>query len=395
MARLSALGVEKLQPPAQGRSEIHDDTPGLVLRVTANGVKSFSFKYQRKGRLRRLTLGQYPGLSLGEARKRAWELRAATQRGEDPVEEKKKEEREAQLNRFDTCVDEFIEKYAKPKNKTWHEMEQVLDRLVVPVWGERPVKDIHRRDVVDLLDDVARKTPYQSNLVRAHVSRLFNWLIEREVVEGNPVIGVAPRQKPIPRDRILTDQEIAALWRATQRMGGTFGSAIRFLLLTGMRRDEASYLRWDELDGDWAAMPGTRLKAGRDFRAPLSSSAKTIVDAQPKVCPFVFTTNAETGISGWTRAKENCDRFMSEELRGPVAEWRIHDLRRTVGSGLARLGYSIEVRKRVLGHVPRASDPTTATYTWHHFDKEAMEAVTKWAAFIGDLTSTLRVIQTA
>jgi integrase len=396
---LTTLYIEKLPPPQFGRAEVHDkEVPGLILRVSPSGVKSWSFKYRsrsRQGAQQRLWLGQFPGVSLKLARERARDARGAVQRGSDPVEEKKVEEREARENGFESCVKDFIEKYAKPRNRTWEETKRILDRLAVPVWGSRPVKEIRRRDVVDLLDDVGRDTPYQANQLRAHLSKLFNWLLEREVVELNPVAGVAPRIKVQPRDRVLTDGEIITLWKATGRIGGAFGAAVRVLLLTGVRRDEAADLRWDELDGEWAAMPGSRMKNGRDFRAPLSATAKAIIDAQPKLCDHVFTTSGKKPISGWGKAKEKLDKYMSEELKEPVADWRLHDLRRTVASGLARLGYRTEVIKRVLGHVAKATDVTSVVYNWHNYDAEATEAVQKWAAHLAKLTTALEVVQAA
>ncbi|WP_242361900.1 integrase arm-type DNA-binding domain-containing protein [Anaeromyxobacter sp. SG17] len=394
--RLTAVAVEKLLPPETGRREVYDaEVPGLTLRISASGVKSWSLTYRVRGRLRRLTLGCYPGVSLKLARDRAREARGAIQRGEDPVEEKKAKERELRLHGFKSCVGEFIEKYAKARQRTWDDTERILERLAIPAWGDRPVKEIRRRDVVDLLDEVARETPYQANHLRAHLSRMFNWLIEREVVETSPLVGVSPRIKPRPRDRVLTDAELVALWKATQKLGGVFGAAVRFLLLTGMRRDEASCLRWDELDGDWAAMPGSRIKNGRDFRAPLSATAKAIVNAQPRLGEYVFTTNGKRPISGWGKAKERVDNLMSDELHEPVPPWRIHDLRRTVASGLARLGYRTEVIKRVLGHVAKATDVTSVVYNWHNYDAEAMEAVQKWAAHLARITSGLQALELA
>jgi integrase len=348
-----------------------------------------------RGQARRLTLGQYPGVDLKLARERARDARAVIQRGEDPVERKKQEERDRQVNGFRSCVTEFVEKYAKPQQRTWKQTKRALDRLAVPVWGDRPVKEIRRRDVVELLDNVAKNTPCQANLLRAYLSRMFNWLIEREAVEVSPLLGVAPRTKPQPRSRILSDPELAALWKATAKLGGAFGAATRFLTTTGVRRDEASELRWDELDGDWAAMPGSRMKNGRDFRAPLSATAKTIVDSMPKLGEYVFTTTGKKPISGWGHVKARLDKLMSDELGEPVTEWRLHDLRRTLASGLARLGYRTEVIKRVLGHVAKATDVTSVVYNWHNYDAEAMEAVQKWAAHLAKLTTGLEVVESA
>jgi integrase len=406
--RLSAAFIDKVAPPQAGRVEYHDtEVPGLVLRVTAAGVKSYSLTYRFRGVLRRLTLGQHPGLTLKEARERGREARGSIQRGEDPVEEKKADERERTLNSFRSCLTEFIERYAKKRNKTWWQKEQMLNRLALPYFGDRPVREITRRDMADLIDKVASETPYQSNLLRAYLSKMWNWMVEREIVDANPVTGVAPRQKVIPRDRILTDDEIAAFWRATERMGGVFGAAAQLLLLTGMRKNEVARLRWDELDleGGWANLPGSRMKAGRSYKAPLSARAKAIIEARPRLefvkdgqrhlSPWVFTTDGEHPVQAWSQAKAQLDRLMSEELKRKVDRFVIHDLRRTVGSALARFGYSIEVRKRVLAHVPRVGNVTESTYTWNSWDDEAREAMSRWSAHVGRLTSGLKAVPAA
>lgn len=389
--RLTATAVEKLNPPAIGRRDVYDaEVPGLVLRLSPSGIKSWSFTYRAEGKPRRLTLGAHPGVSLKLARDRAREARAAVQRGHDPVEDKKAIERDRQLNGFAACARDYVEKYAKRQQRTWAETERVMERLAIPAWADKPVKEIRRRDVVELLDKVAVKTPHQANRLRAYLSRMFKWLIEREVIEVSPIIGVAPRIKSNPRSRILSDAELVALWKATEKLDNVFGAATRFLMLTGVRRDEASYLRWDELDGNWAAMPASRMKSGRDFRAPLSSLAADVVKGIPhfEQCPFVFTTNGRTPISGWSKAKVKLDKYMSEELGEPVVGWRLHDLRRTLASGLAGLGTRSEVIKRVLGHLANSNDVTTIHYNWHSYDSEAMAAVQAWASHIANLLAS-------
>lgn len=388
--RLTATAVEKFTPPPTSRRDVYDaEVPGLVLRISSSGVKSWSFTYRTEGQPRRLTLGAHPGVSLKLARERAREARAAIQRGEDPVEDKKAEEHNRQINGFATCTRDFIEHYAKRRQKTWDETERLMEKLAIPAFGNTPVKEIRRRDVVQLLDKVAVKTPHQANRLRAYLSRMFKWLIEREVLEISPVIGVTPCIKPYARSRILSDLELVALWQATGKLGGAFGAAVRFLISTGVRRDEASLLRWDELDGNWAAMPASRMKGGRDFKAALSTTAKAIVNGMPHFdkCPYVFTTNGRSPISGWSKSKDKLDKLMEEVLGEPVQDWRIHDLRRTLASGLAMLGYRTEVIKRVLGHAANTSDVTAVHYNWHNYDAEAMAAVQAWANHLTKLTS--------
>jgi len=195
----------------------------------------------------------------------------------------------------------------KPKLRTWEQIERTLERLAIPEFRDRPVKEIRRRDIVNLLEKVAIKTPGQSNHLRAYLSKMFNWLLEREVVDVNPVIGVTAQHKPQARTRILTDAEVNALWKTTERMSGAFGDCIRLLLLTGMRRDEAGKLHWDEIRDGWAELPASRMKAGRDYRAPLSTAALAILEGVPRFagCPFVFTTGGKVPINGWGKTKGN------------------------------------------------------------------------------------------
>ena len=385
--KLTAVAIEKMPTPDKRRDIYDSEVPGLVLRLLPSGTKSWSFTYRTRNKAKRLSLGMYPGVSLKLARERGRDARAEVQRGGDPVEDKKIEERERQLYSFESCAKDFIKKYCKPNLKTWKSVDRALERFAIPEWGDRPAKDIRRRDVVELLDKVASKTPGQSNHLRAYLSKLFKWLMEREVVETNPVLGVARRHKSKPRSRILDQAEIAAVWRASEKMGGAFGNCVRFLLTTGVRRDEASYLRWDELEGDFASLPASRMKGGRDFKVALSSEAQAIVEGMPRLGEYVFTTNGRSPISGWSKAKTKLDTLIEEELEAPIPDWRLHDLRRTLASGLAMLGYRAEVIKRVLGHAANANDVTEAHYNWHNYDSEASEAVNAWATHVKGLVN--------
>jgi integrase len=386
--RLTAAAVEKLLPPTSGRTDVYDaEVPGLVLRISSSGVKSWSFIYRVAGQTKRLTLGNHPGTSLKLARDRARDARAATQRGEDPVADKKAAEVDRRQNGFASCVRDFVEKYAMRTQRTWKATESALTRYAIAEWGDKPAKEIRRRDVVDLLDRVAEHAPYEANHLRAYLSKLFKWLIEREVVEVSPVAGVSRVIKPQARSRILTSGELIALWRSTDQLGGAFGACTRILMLTGVRRDEAALLRWDEVDEPWAKLPASRMKTGRDFKVALSTKAMEIIKTMPPLGEHVFTTNGRTAISGWSYAKRKLDESMSEGLGEAVADWRLHDLRRTMASGLAMLGFRAEVIKRVLGHAANANDVTAVHYNWHNYDAEALQAVEAWAKYVGSLVS--------
>lgn len=384
-SRLTAKAIESFAAPDK-RKDIYDgEVPVLVLRLLPSGTKSWSFTYRIRGRAKRLSLGVYPGVTLKLARERARDARAEIQRGNDPVEDKKQSERERELYNFEVCATDFVAKYCRPNLRSWKNIESVLERFAIKERGHLPANEIRRRDVVELLDKVAINTPGQSNHLRAYLSRLFKWLIEREVVSAKPVIGVTRRHKTIPRNRILSDDEIVALWKVTEDLGGTFGSCIRLLLTTGVRLKEASKLTWAELDGDFALLEASRMKGGRDFKVPLSFLAKDVIRSTPKLGEFVFTTNGRSPISGWSKTKVKIDAMLEAELEEPVADWRIHDLRRTVVSGMAMLGVRSEVIKHVLGHAANANDVTAVHYLWHNYDKEALEAAEKWAKHIESL----------
>ena len=406
--KLTTLYIDNLIPEAKTVEHYDKGMQGLVLRHSPTGVKSWSFTYNRKYERRRISLGAYPGVSIKLAHERARELRGAVERGEDPWYDEKVEARERELNGFRTCVEKYIE--SKGSQKSAPHAKRILERLAVDeMWEDRPVKEITRRDVHELLDGIKKDAPYMANHLRAQLHAMFEWLASRDAVLVNPVHGVDHCVKALPRERILSDAEIVALWKATFRLpkpnteddrDSPFGPAIRLLLLTGMRREEVGCLKWDEIDGNWALLPGSRMKNGRNFKAPLSPAAKRLIDEMPKGDEYVFARRGlkkRQPISGWGKAKERLDKLMAEELglqKGEtVKDWRIHDLRRTVISGLARLRTRPEVIKRIVAHTPPRSDVTGSVYNWYMYDDEAMEAVTKWASHVLQLVSGLEVVK--
>src|SRR5262249_48996229 len=181
----------------------------------------------------------------------------------------------------------------------------------------------------------------RARALHAALSVCFGWLLRHRKVDANPCAGVWRPRPPAARDRVLTNAEIAKFWKATDSVGGAFGSALKLLLLTGSRLNEVSALRWDEVseDGDQLNIPATRTKNKRAHVVPLAPAAREIVAAQPKIdgCEFVFTTNGVAPVSGWSKMKARLDAEME------VAPWRLHDLRRTAVSGMGELGIRPDV----------------------------------------------------
>jgi integrase len=390
-ARLSAKLIENLKPPVQGRADYWDSViseddalPGSFgLRLFASGVKSWQIMYrvaQRDGSLvqKRMTLGNYPAYGLSEAREMAREALKKLARGTDPSEDRKNAKAKlAATPSVEEAAREFIAQYVKPRNRSWRETERIFNRYVLPVWGERLLPTITRSDVADLLSGIAAGgAPYMANRVLAAVRRFWNWCLEQGKVEASPATNVKAPGREVSRDRILSDQEIQAFWQACERMGWPFGPLFQLLLLLGQREDEISGMRWSDVDlarGMWT-LPREASKSDRLNQVPLPALALQILEQLPRANGgLVFSTTGVTPVSGFSKAKKRCD-----QLSG-VTGWRLHDLRRTVASGMARLKVEPWVVEKVLNHQTGQLSGVAGVYNrWGYVD-EKREALGRWA----------------
>ena len=246
---LTAAAVERLKPPPSGQVEYFDaGFPGLALRLSYGGGRSWVFFYRAHGKQRRLTLGTYPALSLAEARDKWREARAAVDRGDDPAAAKAEAKRR-EPDTVQSVGEAFITKYATPRNRTADEVARMFAMHLYPALGHRPIETVTRRDILDLLDGIeARTSGARANRVLANVRRLFSWAVERGIIEVSPAANVKAPGQETARDRVLTDDELRAFLRACERMGEPFGAIFRLLLLSGQRREEVAAMPWAELD---------------------------------------------------------------------------------------------------------------------------------------------------
>jgi integrase len=229
----------------------------------------------------------------------------------------------------------------------------------------------------------------------AVVRKLFNWAVQRGIIEASPAVGVKAPLPEISRDRILSDDEIRWLWLACDKVGYPFGSVAKLLLLTGQRRNEVAGMTWGEIDlGDKKALwriPGGRTKNDEAHEVPLSGAALEVITSLPRIKSakgYLFTTNAETHVSGYSRAKRMLDQAMlgiAREERGSDTEiprWTFHDLRRTTASDMARLGISLPVIEKVLNHSSGSFAGIVGVYQRHSFADEKRNALEAWAKFV-------------
>jgi integrase len=213
----------------------------------------------------------------------------------------------------------------------------------------------------------------------------MSWALDRGMIEVNPIAGLKPPHKEESRERVLSDQEIQALWVSADAEGYPFGDAVKVLTLTGQRRGEVAGMRWSEMDldsGSWT-IPAIRSKNRQSHEVPLSAPALTLVRSLPRFLgsDWVFTTNGKSPISGFGRFKR---RLQSNA--GPWG-WRIHDIRRTVASGMARLGVEPHVVEKVLNHRAGIISGVAAIYNRYAYEREKRAALDRWGSFITGATS--------
>jgi len=332
------------------------------------------------------------------------------QAGVHPVEARRAAQaaRPKEADTFAAVADVFVERYARPNTRpiTAAETERIIERELKPAWGARPIHDIGRRDVIELLDRIVdRGAPIQANRTLAHMRRLFNWAREREIVAANPAAGLRKPTVEVQRDRTLSDNELRQFWSACGTLGWPFGPMFKLLLLTAQRRSEVAGLRWSELrlaDRQWV-IPRERAKNDREHVVHLADLTVEIIGALPRFASaegkgatpdLVFTTTGESAASGFSKAKERVHARMVERLRGELAEdceeaaigeWTLHDLRRTATTGMARLNIAPHVVDRILNHVSGSIRGVAAVYNRHAYLDERKAALDGWSHYVEGL----------
>jgi integrase len=376
--RLSDLQIRNLRPPENGQIEVWDDRlPGFGIRVSHGGAKAFVLVYRFQGRSRRMTLGRYGILSLTDARRLAHETLRAVALGEDPAAVKIRTRRVPDIERFDAFVAHYVQTYARPNNRTASETDRILRREFVRHWGVRPIATITKQDVLRVLDGImAAGTHMSANSALAAVRKLFNWAIERGMLEQSPCRGIQKPAKAIARDRVLTDNEVRSVWLALSMIGYPYGPFAQILLLTGQRKGEVAGMRWTELDLRehlWS-IPADRNKSGRAHVVPLSSRVVELIEGLPRTDPnLVFPTRAqERTLHDFSRWKAELDQ------RSGVTNWRLHDLRRTAATGMARSGVSPHVVERILNHSTGTLGGVAGVYNRFGYLPEMQAALETW-----------------
>jgi len=242
-------------------------------------------------------------------------------------------------------------------------------------WWQRPASLLARGDVVAVLDQL---TPAMARAVVAYGRACFAWAASRGTVPGNPFLSLAVSTSTAKRDRVLTDEEAAKVWRAAATTAAPYGRIVQLLLLTGQRRDEVGGMCWDELAPDLSAwtIPAGRTKNGVPSVVPLSKPARAILTCRERTRGLVFPGEGGRPFGNWTKAKIALDRACG------VPGWCLHDLRRTLATGLQRLGVRLEVTEAVLNHISGSKRGVVGIYQRHDWRAEKEAALAGWAAHL-------------
>jgi integrase len=349
-----------------------DELPGFGLRLRASGSQ-----YRLGRKTRRLTLGTASAATLAAARKSASKLEAKVRLGGDPAMAKAAA-RQAAADTFGSLANEYLEKRKtewRPKSEG--EFRHYLLTKAKPLHTV-PVTAISQRNVADLLDRIADESgAVTANRARASLSAFFRWCIEKGIAlpAGN-VVGNTKKRKEVTRDRVLSRDELKAIWAACGDDSG--GKVVKLLILTGQRTREIGNLSWTEIGADQIVLPESRTKNGRTHVIPLSEPAKAIIGSTPRGArDYLFGRRG--GFSGWYKHKLGLDK------RSGVKSWTFHDLRRTTATGMADIGIQPHIIEAVLNHVSGHKGGVAGIYNRSSYDREKRDALNVWAEYVSAL----------
>jgi integrase len=397
---LTARFIDSLKASDKRIEYFDDDVPGLCLRITETGHKSWGLYFRFAGRQQRLSLGNYVALSLKEARKKARKALNGIADGKNPLTAKI-EERTAET--FKALATEYVERHAKPKKRSWEEDQRVINHDLLPFFGATRAREITRRDVNAILERKATTAPVQANRMRSLLNKIFRWAIRKGEfgIENNPVyLTEMPGGKESPRDRVLTDSEIKLVWsalddlrkgdKAHRKYRMLSAASLKLRLLTAQRGEEVMSMEWSEIDLDsgWWTIPGEKTKNGLTHRVFLSPQSLRILEEARSLCEIKPSQYIFPGPRGGHI--ENVQKSIQGIRATTGIRFRGHDLRRTAATQMTSMGIPRLTVKKILNHVEPG---VTKIYDRYSYDKEKREALEAWSKHLTLLVSDLREVK--
>jgi len=357
---------------------------GFGVKVTPKGRKVFIVLYRTGGaasRLRKYTIGPYGRVTLHQARLAAQKVFAAKLEGRDPAAEKRAARRRIVEDRVEDLLETFIAQRLS-QNRSGGEVARLLRREVGKTWAGSSIHEISKRNVVEVVTAIEQRgAPAAANKALKAIKTFLRWCVGRAVLDQSPAEGVPLPSKEVARDRVLDDNELAYIILAARKIGGPYGGIVELLALTGQRREEVARLQWAELDlarRVWT-LPKSRTKNAKVHVVHLSEQSMAVLARADQTGPFLFSLLGVKHFQEFSRAKRRLD-----QLSG-VTGWRLHDLRRTCVSGMARLGIAPHVADKILNHQTGTISGVAAVYQRHDFLAERRAALDLWGAHVDQI----------
>lgn len=350
---------------------------GFGVRIYPSGTKKFFYTYLLDGRKRRINLGEYPAISLAAAHSNFNNLHNKVQKGIDPLAE---QQASVTAPTVRDLTKEFIEKHSKPKKKTWREDERILNRYIDRRLGNKKAKDVTRREIKHLVDNLALTAPIQANRVLACVRKMFNYAIEAGILKHSPCSVISqPGGREHSKTRYLDDHEILTFLELLDKstLSKTTVNGLKLILFTGQRPGEVCGMHRDEISGRWWTIPGSRTKNGKEHKVYLNDFAYDIIGESSG---FILPSYTKMG-DDFVASKGIHTTTLSQALRKQLTNWDMtkftpHDLRRTCGSHLVALGFT----QFLVGHILNHTDQSiTSVYNQYSYDKETQQAMEAWS----------------
>jgi integrase len=351
---------------------------GLRLRSGAGRVRrTFIVQYRVAGRSRRLLLGNADVLAADAARAAAKKALAQVALGSDP--QAAKVAQRGSENSLQAVVEDYVAvKRTQVRSRTLREIERYLRGPHFKPLHSRPLDQITRKDVAGCLTRIAaRNGSVTAGRARTVLAAFYAWAIGAGLVELNPVVGTNNPDSSTPRERVLADAELVAIWNACL---GSYGRIVKLLTLLGCRREEVGAMRWDELNlsaATWT-IPAARCKNGREHVLPLPAAALAIIAGVERVDgrAHLFGGAVDRGFQRWSAAKRELDK------RASVCGWTVHDVRRTCATRMADIGIQPHIVEAVLNHQSGHKRGPAGVYNRSTYATEMRTALERWAAHL-------------
>lgn len=406
--KLTHQQIKGIDPPEKRVTYYDTKETGLILRVTPGGSKTFCYRYRFRGKKRRFTIGKFPAVSLSQARDRTRKLKVKVGDGIDPQAEKNKRRYQPDKRTFAELAELFSKRHlSELRERTRQEWQRIIDveLLKKHKWGELDVADITAQHVRELLNHKAydEDAPVMANRIREVISRMFSFGIKKIGLEidKNPVEATAPFDEGGPRERHYSEEELKELWEYWETVPEPLGSYYKFLLITGQRKTETMRMRWDHIEYDkphkkikigpngkpspeafladvWT-IPADLAKSGRSHKVPLSELALEILEHLKSITgesEYVFESPVNDG-RPLTTVKSTTAKIKRET---GVSDFQLHDLRRTVITGMEEMAIDRSIVGKVVNHKEMAGDHSiTAKYSWYDYMDRKQEALQQWS----------------